>query len=164
MIHIKIVYKQNIKKRDNIIVWGMLMFADIRPPPLPVDIFHFRNKTQTPEGGLQTILTSRRIFIKQKKENSTSTCVHIGVCVCWEDEGEAAAEEEDSEEVVGWGAELEAEEAEAPAAPAAAAAADDELSVKLLCVMKRSRNFMAGQSVMMIFSTLEKHNERFTGK
>lgn len=100
----------------------------------------------------------------KKKENSTSTCIHIGVCVCWEDEGEAAAEEEDSEEAVGWAAELEAEEAEAPAAPAAAAAADDELSVKLLCVMKRSRNFMAGRSVMMIFSTLEKHNERFTGK
>lgn len=89
------------------------------------------------------------------------TFVHIGVCVCWEDEGEAA-EEEDNVEAVGWVAELEAAEAEAPAEPtAAAAAADDELSVKLLWVMKRSRNFMAGRSVMMIFSTLVKFRFRF---
>lgn len=82
MIHIKIVYKQNIKKRDNIIVCCMLLFADTRPPPLPVDIFHFRNKTQTPEEGLQTILTSRRIFIKQKKKKSQRPHVFTLVCVC----------------------------------------------------------------------------------
>lgn len=87
------------------------------------------------------------------------TLVHIGVCECWEDVGEAA--EEDSVEAVDWWAELEAEEAEALVEPAAVAA-DDELSVKLLWVMKRSRNFMAGRSVMMIFSTLKKtHNETF---
>lgn len=43
--------------------------------------------------------------------------------------------------------EEEAEEAET------AAAADDEVSVRLLCVTKRSRSFMAGRKVMMIFST-----------
>lgn len=36
---------------------------------------------------------------------------------------------------------------------AAAAAADDDVSTMLLCVMKRSRSFMAGRKVMMIFST-----------
>lgn len=39
------------------------------------------------------------------------------------------------------------------AAAAAAAAADDDVSTMLLCVMKRSRSFMAGRKVMMIFST-----------
>lgn len=33
------------------------------------------------------------------------------------------------------------------------AAADDDVSTMLLCVMKRSRSFMAGRKVMMIFST-----------
>lgn len=32
-------------------------------------------------------------------------------------------------------------------------AADDDVSTMLLCVMKRSRSFMAGRKVMMIFST-----------
>lgn len=41
----------------------------------------------------------------------------------------------------------EAEEAEG------VAAADDDVSVLLLCVMNRSRSFMAGRKVMMIFST-----------
>lgn len=77
-------------------------------------------------------------------------CDYIGVCVCWADEGEATAVEEvDSEEAAGWGAEVVVEEAEVTAA----AAADDEVSIKLLCVMKRSRSFMAGRKVMMIFST-----------
>lgn len=83
-------------------------------------------------------------------------CDYIGVCVCWADEGEAAAVEEvDSEEATGWGAEVEVEEAEVTAA----AAADDEVSIKLLCVMKRSRSFMAGRKVMMIFSTCEKQQK-----
>lgn len=83
-------------------------------------------------------------------------CDYIGVCVCWADEGEAAAVEEvDSEEAAGWGAEVEVEEAEVTAA----AAADDEVSIKLLCVMKRSRSFMAGRKVMMIFSTWEKQQK-----
>lgn len=76
--------------------------------------------------------------------------------MCWADEGEAAAVEEvDSEEAAGWGAEVEVEEAEVTAA----AAADDEVSIKLLCVMKRSRSFMAGRKVMMIFSTWEKQQK-----
>ncbi len=73
---------------------------------------------------------------------------YIGVCACCVEEGEAAAEDDESEEVEGWGVEEEeAEEAEA------AVAADDEVSILLLCVMKRSRSFMAGRKVMMIFST-----------
>lgn len=36
---------------------------------------------------------------------------------------------------------------------AAATTADDDVSTMLLCVMKRSRSFMAGRKVMMIFST-----------
>ena len=51
-------------------------------------------------------------------------------------------------------AEEEAAEEEAEAAAAAAlAAAEDEVSIMLLRVMKRSRSFMAGRKVMMIFST-----------
>lgn len=38
----------------------------------------------------------------------------------------------------------------------ATVAAADEVSILLLCVMKRSRSFMAGRKVMMIFSTWRK--------
>lgn len=48
---------------------------------------------------------------------------------------------------------MEADTEDEEVAAAAAAAADDEVSIMLLCVMKRSRNFMAGRKVMMIFST-----------
>lgn len=60
------------------------MFVDIQPPTLPVNTFHFRNETQTPEERLQTILTSRRIFIKQKKTKrklNVHMCSHWCVCV-----------------------------------------------------------------------------------
>lgn len=40
-----------------------------------------------------------------------------------------------------------------------AAAADDDVSTMLLCVMKRSRSFMAGRKVMMIFSTWGMKND-----
>lgn len=73
----------------------------------------------------------------------------MAVWECCEEEGEAAPGAVDSEEVGGWGVEEGAEEAEA----AAAAAADEDVSTMLLCVMKRSRSFMAGRRVMMIFST-----------
>lgn len=45
------------------------------------------------------------------------------------------------------------EEAEEEDVVAAVATADDDVSTMLLCVMKRSRSFMAGRKVMMIFST-----------
>lgn len=80
----------------------------------------------------------------------------MDACVCCV-EGEAAAEDDDSEDVGGWGVEEEAEEVEA-----AVVAADDEVSTMLLCVMKRSRNFMAGRRVMMIFSTLRKRDREKT--
>lgn len=72
----------------------------------------------------------------------------MGGCGCCVEEGEAAAEDDDSEEVEGWGVEEEAEDV--------AVAADNEVSIMLLCVMKRSRSFMAGRKVMMIFSTWTK--------
>lgn len=86
--------------------------------------------------------------VKVHRPDCTLVATYIGVCACCVEEGEAAAEDDESEEVEGWGVEEEeAEEAEA------AVAADDEVSILLLCVMKRSRSFMAGRKVMMIFST-----------
>lgn len=75
---------------------------------------------------------------------------YIGVCECCEGvEGEAAVLEEESDGV-GCGLPQEEEEEDVEAAMAAA---DDEVSIKLLWVMKRRRSFMAGRRVMMIFST-----------
>lgn len=72
------------------------------------------------------------------------------------EEGEAAAEDDESEEVGGCGVdEEEAAEAEA------AVAADVEVSILLLCVMKRNRSFMAGRNVIMIFSTWTQKGWRF---
>lgn len=71
---------------------------------------------------------------------------YIAVWACCDEDGEAAADV-DSEELGGCGAEEVAEEEDV------AAAADDDVSTMLLCVMKRSRSFMAGRKVMMIFST-----------
>lgn len=69
---------------------------------------------------------------------------YMAVWACCDEDGEAAADV-DSEELGGCGVEEVAEEV--------AAAADDDVSTMLLCVMKRSRSFMAGRKVMMIFST-----------
>lgn len=71
----------------------------------------------------------------------------MAVWECCDEEGEAAPADVESEEVGGWGVAEGAEEVDA------AAAADDDVSTMLLCVMKRSRSFMAGRKVMMIFST-----------
>lgn len=70
---------------------------------------------------------------------------YMAVWACCDEDGEAAADV-DSEELGGCGVEEGAEEEEV-------AAAADDVSTMLLCVMKRSRSFMAGRKVMMIFST-----------
>lgn len=88
----------------------------------------------------------------------------MAVWECCDEEGEAAPVDVESEEVGGCGVEEGAEEA---VVAAAAADDDDEGSTRLLCVMKRSRSFMAGRKVMMIFSTWgiknekQKNDERF---
>lgn len=77
--------------------------------------------------------------------------------MCCEEEGEPAEDDEVSAEGAGWVVEEGVEEAVVEAAEATAvaaeAAADVDVSILLLCVMKRRRSFMAGRRVMMIFST-----------
>ena len=67
--------------------------------------------------------------------------------MCCVEEGEAAAEDDESEDGGGWGVEEVGVEVEV------AVTAEDEVSILLLWVMKRSLSFMAGRKVMMIFST-----------
>lgn len=74
---------------------------------------------------------------------------YMAVWECCDEEGEAAPAGVESEDAGGWGVEEGAEEVDV----AAVATADTDVSAMLLCVMKRSRSFMAGRRVMMIFST-----------
>lgn len=76
----------------------------------------------------------------------TTHANYMAVWACCDEDGEAAADV-DSEELGGCGVEEVVEEEDV------AAAAVDDVSTMLLCVMKRSRSFMAGRKVMMIFST-----------